>query len=133
VSGCIVLPAEKGNYFDKKIKWNEPAIIGGYNTFKPKKNSELLIKGKLLDIKYDKALTVSVKETEVPLLVSAKIKKGCSYALAFDLAPHWVGGFVDWGICRMRIGFNGSFIEVGGDYFNFVSNLILLCIKKGRA
>ncbi len=69
----------------------------------------------------------------IPLLVVGRFVKGRTAALATDVAPHWVGGFVDWGTPRIyqpllpqdfpELASDG-FIEVGGDYAHFFRNLV---------
>jgi len=65
-----------------------------------------------------------VDETKIPLLVVGQKGAGKTAALAFDLAPHWVGGFVDWGTGRKHVDFETGFIEVGDMYYRFVANLL---------
>lgn len=69
----------------------------------------------------------------IPLLVVGQCAKGRTAALATDVAPHWVGGFVDWGTPRIYQLLlpqdfpelsNAGFIEVGGDYARFFQNLV---------
>ena len=42
-----------------------------------------------------------------------------------DVAPHWVGGFVDWGLPRVTAeAKGGNAIEVGHDYAKFWKQLL---------
>jgi len=122
--GCIVLPAAAQHPITDNIDWNRPGIIGGYNRLIPKNGSAVILKGKCLSITAGKHLRVTVNEEEIPLLVEGSYRSGKAGALAFDLAPHWIGGLVDWGDQRKRIDFNDTFIEVGNFYHRLVSNLI---------
>jgi len=63
---------------------------------------------------------------QVPLLVTGHYGEGRTAAFASDVAPHWVGGFVDWGTPRITepIGAEGDFIEVGCDYAKFWNQLV---------
>ncbi len=60
-----------------------------------------------------------------PLLVVGRYGNGNVAALATDVAPHWVGGFVDWGKQRVtqELGDEAS-IEVGADYVRFFTQLV---------
>jgi len=61
-----------------------------------------------------------------PLLVVGQYGKGRTAAFATDLAPHWVGGLVDWGEgARITAEAPDSWrVEVGDYYAKFVRNLI---------
>jgi len=119
--GCVVLPAEDSHPVTENIDWSHPGIIGGYNQILPKKESKVILHGNHLSINNMK---LTVNSEDVPLLIESKYFKGKTGALAFDLAPHWIGGLIDWGNQRKRIDFNDTFIEVGNLYHQFVSNLI---------
>lgn len=70
------------------------------------------------------ALFLTFAET-FPLLVAGQYGKGRTAALATDVAPHWVGGWVDWGKKRIPQKLNnGNSIEVGEDYVRFFSQLV---------
>jgi uncharacterized membrane protein len=66
----------------------------------------------------------SVKE-EHSLLVVHDHRNGRVLALTTDVAPHWVGGMVDWG-SRIRI--NGS--ELGDNYIRFLHNVLNWLAKE---
>ena len=59
-----------------------------------------------------------------PLLVCGAYGQGRTAAFTTDLAPHWVGGFVDWGSERVHISTETVDIEVGDLYVRFISNLL---------
>ena len=69
----------------------------------------------------------------IPLLVTGSYGLGRTVAFASDVAPHWVGGMVDWGTPRRvtqtlcagafaELSTDG-FIEVGADYATFFRQL----------
>jgi uncharacterized membrane protein len=60
-----------------------------------------------------------------PLLVLGQYGNGRTAALATDVAPHWVGGLVDWGDWRVVQDVEGSFIDVGNWYARFFRNLLV--------
>ena len=59
-----------------------------------------------------------------PLLIVGRHGAGRTAALATDVAPHWVGGFVDWGDQRIVQEVGGGMIEVGNWYARFFRNLV---------
>ncbi|MCX6137412.1 MAG: glutamine amidotransferase [Ignavibacteriales bacterium] len=129
--GCVVLPHGADHPIVRALRWDLPAIIGGYNAVMPKGGATTSIVGRLLAITAKgKRISAAVHQREVPLLVHWKVGRGMCTALAFDLAPHWVGGFVDWGKKRVRVDFNGAFIEVGNYYHRFVTTLLSFCSRK---
>ncbi len=50
--------------------------------------------------------------------------RGRAAALATDVAPHWVGGFVDWGDDRVVQEVAGGLMEFGNWYGQFFRNLV---------
>ena len=61
---------------------------------------------------------------QAPLLVVGRHGAGRTAALATDVAPHWVGGLVDWGDRRIVQEVGGGSIEVGNWYARFFRNLV---------
>ena len=70
-----------------------------------------------------------------PLFVLGSHGRGQVGALMTDLAPHWVGGLVDWGKRRIRIQLTHKVgIEIGENYLKFVTELIHLMLQvKGSS
>ena len=111
------------------LPWNDsPATIGGYNAIMPKSNSTVLLDAVRLSVQIsgDAKKSVQVSESEaIPLLVVGQFGQGKTAALATDVAPHWVGGLVDWGDQRITQTVGNGFIEVGNHYAQFLRNLVL--------
>ncbi len=112
------------------LPWDQrPPMIGGFNRFTPKTNADVL-----LDVERFEAHCVNgeIQFSSVdvhPLLVVGGYGRGRVACLATDIAPHWVGGLVDWG-CGPRIVTEapGSWaIEVGTYYAKFLQNLLTWC------
>ncbi|MBM4074350.1 MAG: hypothetical protein FJ267_01740, partial [Planctomycetes bacterium] len=62
---------------------------------------------------------------EFPVLVTGRYGNGQVAAFASDVAPHWVGGFVDWGDRRVKAkAKDAAEIEVGSYYARFWQTLI---------
>lgn len=109
-----------------KLPWDRrPPTIGGLNRLKAKQNAEVL----LIAQQFSSTISGDIIEIEPtrlhPLLVTGMFGQGRTAALATDLAPHWVGGFVDWGPGRVKAQAKGSWqIEVGNLYAQFVKNIV---------
>ena len=110
----------------KGLPWEAPPFVCGLNEFVAKPDAKVLLNG----------LAVTIREREdwfeygfhsrkYPMLVVGKYGKGRTAALATDVAPHWVGGFVDWGESRITQNLpNGGFVEIGNDYAKFFNQLL---------
>ncbi len=98
--GIVVEPAGDAQDFDE-LPWDRPPVIAGCNFLRPARNSQVLIKGRPLDLGggADNLESGHAVVAELPLL----IRRDHSFALAFDLAPHWVAGMVDWGRNRRKL------------------------------
>lgn len=112
------------------LPWNDrPPMIGGFNKFTPKAGAEVLLDVQRFEAHCDKG-EIAFRPVEVqPLLVVGRHGRGRVACLATDIAPHWVGGLVDWG-CGPRIITEapGSWaIEVGTYYAQFLQNLLTWC------
>lgn len=120
------------------LPWETPPGVGGFNSFWPKKNADVLLNGIRLHLEYQKdedSEDTIIFQTDfpeiVPLLVLGKYGRGNTAAFASDVAPHWVGGFVDWGKNRITQEIPGAgFIEIGEDYAKFFRNLLVWAKKR---
>ncbi len=117
-----------------ELPWECPPSIGGWNSFEVKENFDATV---MLEISpltpyrvYDPdaggyVLSWDDEESPYPALVVSEHSKGMVAAFASDVAPHWVGGFVDWGPERVKAQAAGaSAIEVGSDYAQFWKQLL---------
>jgi uncharacterized membrane protein len=130
------------------LPWDQPPGIGGYNAITPKPGATTLLTslrftvrrvergteevvGKTSSIPRDSTPTTSsvpfcfTPGEESPLLVVGRHGRGRVAALATDVAPHWVGGFVDWGDRRITQPVGGGFVEIGNWYAQFFRNLLV--------
>lgn len=137
------------------LPWERPPFIGGFNRITPKAAGRTLLSGLVIRFRIvgedrvadsmnestvivgnrieerlsaslpgGDALFVTLKET-FPMLVVGQYGKGRVAAMATDVAPHWIGGFVDWGVKRITQELpDGGFIEVGADYAKFFAQLV---------
>ena len=109
----------------KSLPWNQAPSIGGFNSVTVKKGSELLMTAIPLKITNTKGKITSKQGKPVPMLVEGKFGKGKTLALMTDLAPHWIGGFVDWGNTRVKAqGKNANDVEVGHLYTKFITQTV---------
>ena len=108
------------------LPFDHPPIVGGFNRITPKSNAEMVMQMFPVDIFADASGKLSFTPGQsVPLLVTGNFGKGKTAALATDVAPHWVGTFVDWGLPRITTHADGaSEVEIGGYYAEFFVRLV---------
>jgi uncharacterized membrane protein len=129
------------------LPWDQPPGIGGVNAVTPKPGAETLLAAAEFSVRHGaplKSVRLAGRESvaasfavvrsgqafefistgHAPLLVVGRHGAGRTAALATDVAPHWVGGFVDWGDQRIVQAIGGGMIEVGNWYARFFRNLV---------
>ena len=124
-SPCLVLKEQSHEIIDSLPFHQNIPVIGGLNAFDVKRGADVLLSG--VEFKATKNdMSVDFKEgNSYPLLVLGDYGLGKTAAFASDVAPHWVGPFVDWGNERIKARADGSqTIEVGNWYAEFFSNLL---------
>ena len=96
--------------------------IGGFNRFKAKEEADVVLESRRYTAFADSGAghRLTPLAGADPLLVTGSHGKGRVCAWASDVAPHWVGGLVDWGDERVE---SGS-IEVGDLYAAFFANML---------
>lgn len=104
---------------------NAPCI-GGFNKFITKKGAKVILASQKFSAKRNGDNFVFEKiGSEEPLLIADSFGKGRVAAFASDVAPHWVGPFVDWGNKRITVqAKDAKQIEVGNWYAQFFANLV---------
>lgn len=108
------------------LPWAErPPVIGGFNRFQPRDGAAVVLEADRLRMSHtDGRWHAELIETH-PLLVFGQHDAGRTAAIATDVAPHWVGGFVDWGDQRVTgQARGGEAIEVGDLYADFWRRLL---------
>ncbi len=113
------------------LPFHRPPGIGGYNRVRARDGAEVLLMARhcAVDVRrradrLDAEYVVTPGEG-VPLLVVGHHGRGRTAAFTSDVAPHWVGGFVDWGLRRVVAQAPGAAeIEVGSDYAAFFTRLV---------
>lgn len=105
-----------------QLPWDEPPIFCGFNETTLKDGSQLVLSALPLIINGG---GLSYSDEGYPLLAFGTHGEGKTAALTTDLAPHWVGGWVDWGPERIRAqAQGGGEVEVGNYYAEFIGRLI---------
>jgi len=106
--------------------------VGGFNRFQAKAGAETILTVRQIQISRKQGNFIfSPSSTSDPLLVIGNFGSGRVCAFASDVAPHWVGGLVDWGDSRISVRAEGANeIEVGNWYAAFFKNLIRWVIKE---
>lgn len=103
-----------------------PPGIGGFNRFTANPDAETILLGRSFEVSLSKgSFTFNASPQADPLLVAGVFGRGRVCAFASDVAPHWVGGLVDWGNKRLEAHAPGAnAIEVGNWYATFFVNLV---------
>lgn len=129
----LVVPAtgKENSPIIRGLPWKTPPGVGGFNEFKPKKNAEVILEAvHFLVTQENQDFRFDVKD-KTPLLVTGTYGEGRTIALGTDVAPHWVGGFVDWGASRVVQDVpGGDFVDIGGDYAEFFRNILKFALKE---
>jgi len=106
------------------LPWQSPPAIGGFNALVAKPQAQTLLRAATFSVRLGAGRFEFTAGEEWPLLVVGEYGRGRTAALATDVAPHWVGGLVDWGDRRVVQPLAGTFIEVGNWYARFFRNLL---------
>ncbi len=106
------------------LPWGRPPGIGGLNVVAAKPVAETLLAASPFVVVRSEQGYEFVSTGRAPLLIVGRHGDGRTAALATDVAPHWVGGFVDWGDRRVVQEVGGGMIEVGNWYARFFRNLV---------
>lgn len=120
---CLVRPTGAHPITDG-LPWERPPGIGGYNAIVPQTGSEVILVGVPFEVQQRAGRFEFTPGEEFPLLVTGSYGRGRTVALATDVAPHWVGGWVDWGPRRVVQAVGEGFVEVGNLYAEFFRNLL---------
>jgi len=109
------------------LPWDEPPVFCGFNGTSLRQGAELVLSARLLRIRGE---NLSFLGEECPLLAFDSYGRGTTAALTTDLAPHWVGGWVDWGQQRINAQApGGAEVEVGHLYAKFITQLVNFLLK----
>ena len=106
--------------------------VGGFNRFQAKPDAETILTVRQIGVsRKGERLDFAPSFDRDPLLVIGTFGSGRVAAFASDVAPHWVGGLVDWGDSRITLRAEGSNPrEVGNWYAAFFERLIRWVIRE---
>ena len=104
------------------LSFSRPPVLIGLNRIAPRSGARVLLTASPLTVRSGRP---ALRRPEYPLLVIGEKGGVRSVALATDLAPHWCGGWVDWGDRRCKLPVTRDFgVEVGHLYVRFVQQLV---------
>ena len=108
------------------LPWtSRPPCIGGFNRITAKTDSLTVLETQRFAVAQAEGHFAFEPADCDPLLVVGCYGRGRVAALATDVAPHWVGGMVDWGLSRVAAQAPGAEpIEVGDLYDRFFHQLL---------
>ncbi len=108
------------------LPWRElPPGVGGFNRLEVDPKGSVILELVCHTARWKEDHCEFAERERVPLLVVGEYGRGRTAALATDVAPHWVGGLVDWGAERVVAQAEGAGeIEVGSDYARFFQQLV---------
>ena len=123
--GVLLAPVQSHPILEG-LPWDKPPLVAGLNEFAAKPDAKVILKGLPLSIgKNEGDMEFGFDKKTYPMLVVGEYGRGRTAALATDVAPHWVGGFVDWGKKRITQHLpHGGFVEIGADYTKFFTQLL---------
>lgn len=108
------------------LPWEQsPPYVGGLNRVQPRRGGRVLLEvDRLAAVREGSNWRFRTDET-YPLLIAGEHGRGRTATLATDVAPHWVGGLVDWGPGRVTAqAEQADAVEVGNLYAQFLTQLI---------
>ena len=129
-SPCMIR-AESEHVIVKDLPFNsQTAAINGYNTLSLKEGAELLLSLKRYSASWNADDCVFKEVNSAPLLAVSALGAGRIASYAGDVAPHWAGGFVDWGDQRHALQAEGAGdVEIGNWYIQFFGNVVKWLIQ----
>jgi len=109
----------------QRLPWrDDPPFVGGWNEVLYRRGEQLLTIRRFRVDRLDNDL-FAFGDGLYPGLVVDDFDTGRVAAFMSDVAPHWVGGFVDWGDARVTARAPGApAIEVGNWYAQFWRQLL---------
>lgn len=120
---CLVLKREEHPIL-ADLPFGEPPCIGGYNRVTAKEDARVLLEVIRYRTQAEDSSCSFIETDRDVLLAVGGYGRGRTAAFTSDAAPHWVGGFVDWGDERISCKIAGGEVEVGALYAAFFNNLI---------
>jgi len=109
-----------------ELPWDvRPPAIGGFNRLVSKPAANVLLEAQRFTVQCAGQEFAFTPLDQYPLLVVGDFGSGRTAALATDVAPHWVGPLVDWGLPRVAAQApQANAVEIGSDYAKFLRQLL---------
>ena len=124
--GALLVPV-RPHAILRGLSWSAPPAICGLNQVRPKAGGRVLLGARAIRAQRlgSGGYRLSLTSTMHPLLVVDDRPRRRVAALTTDVAPHWCGGLVDWGVRRRRLRVSETVtIDVGERYVHFLTALI---------
>jgi uncharacterized membrane protein len=103
----------------------ELPVVAGFNEVKVKPNAVTILSARRFGVTKSSNIYTFTAQGISPLLVVGTCAKGRVATFMSDVAPHWVGGLVDWGKKRITVKAHGaSEVEFGEHYASLFANII---------
>lgn len=115
---------------------DRPPCIGGLNLVTARDGAEVLLEAECLRVQCAPGEPATFAAAgRYPLLVVQQGESGPAGAgrracVATDVAPHWVGGLVDWGPGRVCVDVAGQEFEFGDLYAELFGRLVAWCLGE---
>ncbi|MFC2075676.1 glutamine amidotransferase [candidate division KSB1 bacterium] len=111
------------------LPWDKVPAVAGFNMMLAREIASVLLCLHRLDITLSEGQFSYNFIAEHPLLTVGTAGKGRTAAFASDVAPHWIGGMVDWGPERLNLHVEvGGEVEIGNWYAKFFQQLVRWCM-----
>lgn len=122
--GAIMLPGRPHPLLQGLV-FSAPPMICGLNAVHLRPHTEIVLRAHPLRTLGSSSSGLTLSPAGYPLLVTGPAGAGRTAALTTDAAPHWCGGFVDWGkrMVRVRVA-PRHHVEVGEQYLTLCHRLI---------
>ena len=123
---CIIEKAGAHVIIDSLPFDESPPAIGGFNRLKSKPAAAALLVVRQFKVsRRTGRFEFTPLKNPDPLLVVGSYGKGRVTAFATDVAPHWVGGLVDWGNDTIKTNApKANTVEIGNWYAELFANMI---------
>jgi hypothetical protein len=115
------------------LPFDRPSSVGGFNRLRARDEAAVVLTAIQFTSERVDGEFRFLRGEEAPLLVVGSHGEGRTAAFATDVAPHWVGGFVDWGDERVIENVGGRTIDVGNWFARFFANLLIWTGRLGVA
>ena len=103
----------------------ELPVVAGFNEVKVKPNAVTILSARRFGVTKSANVFTFTAQGISPLLVVGTCAKGRVATFMSDVAPHWVGGLVDWGKKRITVKAHGaSEVEFGEHYAALFANIL---------